>query len=92
MNKEICKRCMAVEQVASYKDDEQVGHPCPWNRVGDGTEKYDDNLWDKGMVHCPHKRQEVPIFKADAICLHLNAQKAVEEGALLPIEEVPVQV
>ena len=95
MNKEICKRCMAVEKVASFENDKQEGKPCPWNQCGSPEcDSYDDDHWDKGMIHCPHKRQGIPLTVAyhPKWCLRFVEQLCAKEHILLPWDEIPERV
>ena len=83
----ICRECMAVEKVASFREDEQVGESCPWNQTANGMNRNDDGLWLQGRVHCPHSRTEKYFAHASLNCLRRRAQHAAMDGVLVPFEE-----
>jgi hypothetical protein len=88
MNKEICKWCCQVENTAAFRDDEQVGIICLWNMAGE-SDRYDDDLWDKNLIHCPHKRQPIDMDRVTAnYCLRFDAQQEAGISILVPIDEI----
>jgi len=93
LTKLICQDCMATEKVASFTEGIQEGKPCPWNHTATGIERDDDGLWNRGIVHCPHRRTELKFDFAlfgKPPCLRLNAHLAAADGALFVCEEVKV--
>lgn len=79
MDKRICKRCVDVQKVASFRDREQVGDPAPWKDT-------DEANWELGGIACPHRRITLKKTMAMESCLYCDEQKAIASG-VVGIEE-----
>jgi len=56
LNKEVCKRCMAVTPIETgLRIEPEYNPPMPWSEE-------DEERWSKGTIACPHWGKEYLIY------------------------------